>query len=210
MITAERAFSNEALRSAIVAGLFLFSRHKGAAIGHGNKTEAPKTEYITAVNQAKEKTPQEEALGKASLKTLDWANAGDYRDPRGGGLFVNYADPAMLHRNRELQSNEHGQGIEGLGVADPNYLATVKENRLAQNEQMDAAQYEGDIKGGIEAAAGYAGDTSKLDLSRKLGVLGATEDIYKGSMNKPKWWQYLIGGASAAATGLAGNPGLFK
>lgn len=115
---------------------------------------------------------------------------------------MNYADPAMLHRNRELQANAGGQGIYGLGVADPNYLATVKANQAAENEQSDAAQYESDIREGVANAAGIAGSTAGMDISRKMGVLGTTAGIY-GRDKKPAWWQYLIQGVSAAGPTIA-------
>lgn len=168
------------------------------AIGHSNNTN-PTANYNTALTAAKEKTPGELALERESAKTLDWASKGDYRDPHSGGLFVNFADPAMLHRNRELEMNAGDQGIFALGEADPNYLASVKENMKAHQEEADAGQYESDVKEGVGAAAGVAGDTSKLDLSRKLGVLGTTATLQQQQANKPKWWNYAIQGASAAA-----------
>lgn len=170
-------------------------------MGKGNKPKAPEVNYNTALVEAKKPSPQEEALGKASLKTLEWADRGDFRNPREGGLFVNYADPAILHRNRELQSNAGGQGIFALGTPDPNYLATVRENQLAENEVMDAAQYESDIREGIANAAGYAGDTARMDQSRKMNILGTTAGIYSQDKNKPKWWEYLVGGATSAFAG---------
>jgi hypothetical protein len=173
-------------------------------MGKGNKPKAPEVNYNTALVEAKKPSPQEEALAKASMKTLEWADRGDFRNPREGGLFVNYADPAILHRNRELQSNAGAQGIYALGTPDPNQLASVKQNQLAENEMMDAAQYESDIKEGVERAAGYAGDTARMDQARRMGVLGTTAGIYQNEKDKPKWWQYLISGASTAAqTGLA-------
>lgn len=173
-------------------------------MGKGNKPKAPEVNYNAALIEAKKPSPQEEALTKASLKTLDWADKGDYRDPHAGGLFVNYADPAMLHRNRELQANAGGQGIYGLGVADPNYLATVKANQAAENEQTDAAQYESDIREGVANAAGVAGSTAGMDSARKMAVLGTTAGIYGQDRNRPRWWNYLISGLSAAGPSIAG------
>lgn len=109
----------------------------------------------------------------------------------------------MLHRNRELQANAGGQGIYGLGVADPNYLATVKANQAAENEQSDAAQYESDIREGVANAAGIAGSTAGMDTARKMGVLGTTAGIYQSGLNKPAWWRYLISGLSAAGPSIA-------
>lgn len=171
-------------------------------MGKGNQPQ-PAQQYNAALTAAKEKSPQEEALGKAALKTLDWADAGDYRDPHGGGLFTNYADPAILHRNRELQANAGGQGIYALGNADPNYLATVKENQAAENEQSDAAQYESDIKEGVGQAAGYAGDTARMDTSRKMGILGTTAGLYNADMTRPKWWQTMLQSFGGIGAGLA-------
>ena len=173
-------------------------------MGRGNNT-TPTTNYNTALTRAETRTPEEERLSRAAIRTLDWADEGDFRDPRGGGLFVNYADPAILHRNRELQANAGGQGVYGLGTPDPNYLATVKANQAAENEVTDAAQYESDIQSGIRDAAGVAGDTAKMDLSRRMGILGTTAGIYQQDRNRPKWWSYLLGGISSAGSAFAGS-----
>jgi hypothetical protein len=173
------------------------------AIGHGNSTVNPTKDYTAALTAANTPSPTEDALSHEALHTLDWAAKGDYTDPHSGGIFVNYADPAMLHRNAELASNEAGQGIEGLGIADPNYLATVKANRAAHQDEINAGQYESDIKEGVSAATGVAGDVSKLDLSRKMGVLGTTKDVYQANANKPKWWQYLLQAGAGAAGPVA-------
>lgn len=175
--------------------LVAFSVKGRFVIGKNNNPQPVATNYNTALAESKEKSPQEEALGKAAVKTLNWADKGDFRNPREGGLFVNYADPAMIHRNRELQSNAGGQGIYGLGIADPNYLAAVKSNQAAENEMMDAAQYESDVKEGVGQAAGYAGDTGKMDLTRRMNILGTTAGLYGQQLSKPKWWETLLGAA---------------
>jgi len=171
-------------------------------MGKGNKAKAT-TDYNTALIQAQKPSAQEEALGKAALQTLNWASAGDFRDPRGGGIFVNYADPAIARRNREILTNAGGQGIFALGTPGPNYLASVRSNRLAEDEMSDAAQYEKDIQEGIMRAAGYAGDTARMDQARRQSVLGTTAGIYQNQMNQPKWWQYLFGGMQQAGQAAA-------
>lgn len=165
-------------------------------MGKGNKPK-PETQYNTALVEAKKPSAAEEALTKSALKTLQWAEGGDFTNPREGGLFVNYADPAIARRNRELQTNAGGQGIFALGQADPNYLATVRANRMAEDEATDAAQYEGDIKEGISRAAGVAGDVAGMDIARKQNILGTTSGVYQSKQNQPKWWQYLISGAQS-------------
>lgn len=178
-------------------------------MGHGNGTKVDtKADYQQSLVAAKEKTPGEKLLEEQSAKTLGWAAKGDYRDPREGGIFVNYADPAMLHRNRELTMNAGAQGVSALGTPDPNYLASLKTNQAAHQEENDAAQYEGDVKEGVGQAAGIAGAAEGTDISRKMGVLGVSSDLYKANMNRPKWWQYLIQGASQAGAGALSNPAL--
>lgn len=110
----------------------------------------------------------------------------------------------MLNRNLALQSNEAGQGIEGLGTPDPNYLATVKENRLAHEQEVNAGQYEKDIKEGVGAAAGVAGDMARLSEAERMGVLGSQTSAYDTYLGRPqpvKWWQTLLGGAAQVGAG---------
>ena len=173
-------------------------------MGKGNKTKVDTTaDYKAAVTATKEKTPGEKLLEEQSAKTLGWAAKGDFRNPREGGLFVNYADPALLHEHRALMRNAGGQGIYGLGTADPNYLASVKEVQDAENERADAGQYEADIREGIGSAAGAAGSAEGADLARKATVLGVTSDMYRNESNKPKWWQMLLSSASQIGAGWA-------
>jgi hypothetical protein len=177
-------------------------------MGKGNKPKAPEVNYNTALTEAKKPSPQEDALGKASLKTLEWADRGDYRDPRAGGLFVNYANPAILKRNRALQTNAGGQGIFAMGTPDVNYLASLKENQAAEDAETDAAQYESDIREGVARAAGVAGDVAGMDTSRKMNILGTTSSIYSQDKSKPKWWEYMLGGAMSAGSAALSNPAL--
>lgn len=166
-------------------------------MGHGNNTKVDPKPDIAA---ARVKTPGEQLLEDQSAKTLGWAAKGDYTNPHEGGLFVNYADPAMRNRNRELTMNAGNQGVSALGPVDPNYLATVKENIKAHQAEGDSAQYEQDVKEGVGDAAAVAGKSEGLDISRKLGVVGASTDLYKYQDSKPKWWQYLSQGVAGGVT----------
>lgn len=143
------------------------------------------------------------ALDNAALKTLKWADTGDYRDPHSGGIFLNYSDPAMLARNDELMMNEGAQGTSALGTPDPNALANVRTNALAHRAENAAGQYEKDVKEGVGTAAGVAADESKVDLSRRLGVLGTTADVMKADANRPKWYNYVLQGAAGGLTAAA-------
>lgn len=173
------------------------------ALGHGNNTA--KVDNTAALAAAKEKTAGEKILEEQSAKALTWAGKGDYRNPHDAGMFVNFGDPAMLNRNRELTMNAGNQGISALGSADPNYLATMKENMKAHQAESDAGQYESDIKEGVGNAAAAAGKAEGLDISRKMGVLGVTSDLYRNQ--KPAWWKFLLSGASQGA-GMALGAGV--
>lgn len=99
--------------------------------------------------------------------------------------------------------HEGAQGTSALGMTDPNALANVRTNALAHEDEHAAGQYEKDVKEGIGMAGAVAEDESKIDLSRKLGVLNTTSDVYKSQANKPRWWNYLLQGAAAGATAMA-------
>ncbi len=136
------------------------------------------------------------------MKGLQWASKGDYTNPHDAGLFINLADPAMLNRNNELIANEAGQGIEGLGVADPNYLATVKENTKAHMAEDAAGKYENDIRAGVNAATGVAEDMSNLSDEDRRAILAAQTSTFNTFQSRPRnpgWLQYVLQGASAAA-----------
>lgn len=184
-----------------ISGGFSFWR---CVIGHGNSTKVDTTkDYQQSLTAMKEKTPGEKLWEEQSAKTLAWAARGDYRNPHEGGIFVNYADPAMLHEHRALEQNAGAEGVYALGTPDPNYLATVKEQTANENERSDAAQYESDIRQGVGAAGAAAGSAEGLDISRKGAVLGTTADLFKQQQAKPKWWNYFLGAAAQVGTGFA-------
>jgi hypothetical protein len=173
-------------------------------LGHGNNPDPPKPPAPDFV-AAKEIPPVQTELQNQALKTLQWGAKGDYTNPHEGGLFINMADPAMLNRNNELMTNEAGQGIEGLGTADPNYLASVKENRKAHMAEDAAGKYENDIKAGMGAATGVATDMSSLSAQERQAILNAQTSSYNTQLAKPrekKWWEFLAGAGAAAAPSI--------
>lgn len=121
-------------------------------------------------------------------------------------------EPSMRQRQRSQIMGAKGQGVAGLGAPDPNLIALQKNNIAAHQAEDDAGQYEQDVSQGVGRAAGLAGDLSQMDQSRKLGVLGATSNIYGNAQriaaSQRPWWQTLLGGvASGASMGLAGRGG---
>lgn len=168
----------------------------------------PKAQYNQALTAAKTPSPYDQKLGEMSMKTLNWADKGDFTNPSEGGIFVNFADPAARRRQRELEMGAGAQGIFALGGGgDANLLALDKQNRADEQTRDDSAQYESDVRQGVGAAMGVAGDLGHEDLSRKLGVLGATENIYRQDMQRPKWWQVMIQGMQNAAQSAAAAGG---
>lgn len=121
-------------------------------------------------------------------------------------MFVNFADPAMLYRNAELQTNEANQGTSALGTPDPNALAAVKENAKAHMAENAAGQYEQDIKGGVNAATGVGMNLANMSDEDRRAILAAQTGVFNTSQqvqaNKPKWWQALLGGVAAAAPAI--------
>lgn len=118
-------------------------------------------------------------------------------------MFVNYADPAMLYRNAELQTNEANQGTSALGTPDPNALAAVKENAKAHMAENAAGQYENDIKQGIGGATAAGMQESAMSDEDRRAILAAQTGVFNTSQqvqaNRPQWWQAILGGAAAAA-----------
>lgn len=141
---------------------------------------------------------------------LDWSAKGDYRE-RPKGIFFNFADPAERRRRRELQANTRGQGVSALGAgANPTVLALDKSHRDAEAEAADAGQFEADVAAGVGKAAAVAGDLSKMDQARRMGILNTTAGLWGAELSRPKqpsWWERLLGGMqgnaeAAAAAGL--------
>lgn len=142
-------------------------------------------------------------LEDASAKSLAWYAKGDYRDPAAGGIFTNYADQAMLNRNRGLMMNAGRQGISALGTPDPNYLASVQENVKAHQSEDAAGQYEKDLQEGLANAQQAAASAEGYDISRKSAALGTTSQLYAQQAAKPRWWQAILGGVSQVGSSFA-------
>jgi hypothetical protein len=172
------------------------------SIGHGSDPKpAPPPDYVAA----KAPSAEQSALSKAALQTINWAGKGDFRDPREGGLFINYANPALNEDKNTLIANEAGQGIEGLGTADPNYLASLQENQKAHRMQDAAGQYESDIGKGVSAATGVAESTAGLSQAEQDAILKAQSSAYNTSLGKaptPQWWQFLASAAGPAVAAI--------
>lgn len=173
-------------------------------MGHGNSTRVDSTaDYKAALAEEKKKTPGQQMLEDATAKSLNWYSKGDFRNPHEGGAFVNYADQAMLNRNRALMMNAGRQGISALGTPDPNYLASVQENVKAHQAEDAAGQYESDLKEGFANARAAAGQAEGYDISRDTAALGVTSDLYKAKQAQPKWWQYLVKAGADVGTTVA-------
>lgn len=177
----------------------------------GGKKQNPTPQLATNFNAsraaANEMSPAEQRLNEMALKTLNWADKGDFTNPRDGGVFVNFADPAAMRRRRELSSGAAAQGTAALGAgANPNLLALDKQNRDDENARDDAENYQNQVAAGVRGAMGVAGDVSRTALQRRLGVLGADAGLYGQSLAKvktPSWWERLLGGAAQAGTTAA-------
>lgn len=169
------------------------------AIGHDNTPKpAPPPDYKAAATPA----PVQTELQDQALKALKWGAKGDYTDPHDAGVFINYADPAMLNRHNELITNEASQGTSALGTPDTNALAAVKENTKAHMAEDAAGKYEGDIKAGIGAATGVAENMSNLSADDRRAILSSQTGVYNTWQSRPQqppWWNALISGGAAGA-----------
>jgi len=178
-------------------------------MGKNNKPQAeqPRQDYSAALAQANAPSPVQSKLQTMAMGDLDWLEKGDYRDPK-GHIFMNFADPAMRKRQRELSYNQKGQGIFGLAgrSANPTALGLAKQNLSAHDAEDDARQYEQNIREGSQRAFATAGDLASMEQARRLGVLGITAGPYQTQLGKPKepsWFDRLLQGASSAAAGAA-------
>ena len=150
-------------------------------------------------------SPVQTELQNQALKTLQWASKGDYTNPHDAGLFVNLGDPARAAQQAELMGNAAGQGIYGLGVADPTQLAMNKENVKAHLAQDAAGKYEDSVRQGVGAATGVAEDMSNLSAEDRRAILNAQTATYNTWQSRPqkRWFDYLLGAGSAAAPVIA-------
>lgn len=173
-------------------------------MGHKNNPDPPKPP-APDITAARTPSPVETELQGQALRALQWGAAGDYRDPHAGGLFVNYSTPAMLHRNDELVTNAGAQGIEALGTPDPNYLATVRENRAAHANERNAGQYESDIREGLAGATGVAENMAGLSEAERMAILNSQTSSYNTQLaqpRQPRWWQYALSAAGPAMAAI--------
>jgi hypothetical protein len=136
---------------------------------------------------------------------MDWIKKGDYTQ-RPKNLFFNFADPAARQRKRELMMNSRPQGIAalGMGATNPNLLALNRQNLNDEFARDEAAQYESDVADAQSRATGILGGVAGLENQRELGALGATSGAFNTQLNKPSWWQILLGQAGAGASAAFG------
>ncbi len=175
-------------------------------MGHHTDTSpppAPPTPSLPAPN------PVHTALEDQTLQALNWAKAGDFRDPSKGGIFVNFADPSMRNRQAGLMTNESGQGISALGTPDPNYLASLHENQQAHMAEDAGKQYESDIAQGVGAARGAAMDLTNLDQQQQDALLASNTGTYntwqsgqfgmaRDAAARPSWYSAFLSGLGSS------------
>lgn len=164
----------------------------------------PKKEQATSLAAVRQPSAGEAALTGEATGLMDWIKKGDYTT-RPKNLFFNAMDPAERQRKRELMMNAGPQGVAALGQgANPNLLALNRQNLQDEWARDTAGQYEQDVAQAGIRASGMLGDVAGLENSRELGALAATSGSYNTQLNKPKWWQVLLGqaaqGAAAGAT----------
>jgi hypothetical protein len=180
-------------------------------MGKNNKPKpeaAANANYTTALTEAKTISPYEQRRADFDNSVLDWANSGDYRQPpKEARVFFNFFDPAERRRHAEMEMGAGAQGNAALGGASPTALALDRQNRLDESAEDAAKGYQETAAGLVSGALSDEGDLSRLDQTRRLGVLGATQSVYQNERSrpeKPKWWQRLMSGfasgAGAAAT----------
>ena len=161
--------------------------------------------YQSSLAQANAPNKHADVLHQQAMNVIDAANSGDYTK-RPKSIFFNMADPAQRQRQRSMISGAKGQGVAGLGGADPNLIALNKENVAAHQAEDDAGQYEQDWKEATGAAGAQEGDLAALEQSRRLGVLGSGTSLYGTALanrTTPLWVQLMNSaarGAGSAAT----------
>lgn len=164
----------------------------------------PNKEQATSLAAVRQPSVGESALTSEATGLMDWIKKGDYTT-RPKNLFFNYADPAARARKRELMMNARPQGIAALGYggANPNLLALNRQNLQDEFERDSAAQYESDVSQAGIRAAGMLGDVAGFENQREGLALGATSGAYNTQLNKPSWWQSLLGfGRAGVAAGF--------
>lgn len=164
----------------------------------------PNKEQAASIAAVRSPGVGESALTSEATGLMDWIKKGDYT-ARPKNLFFNYADPSARARKRELMMNAGPQGIAaiGMGGANPNLLALNRQNLQDEFERDSAAQYESDVSQAGIRASGILGDVAGLENQREGLALGATTSSFNTNLQKPSWWQVLLGqarqGAQAAA-----------
>jgi hypothetical protein len=166
-------------------------------MGHGN---SEKSQYNQALTTATTESPYEKRRAAFDDSVLDWANSGDYTaPPKEARVFFNMFDPAERKRRRELEMGAGAQGTAALGAASPTALGLDRQNRLDEDAEDAAKGYQDTAANLVSGALADEGDLSRLDQTRRLGVLGTTAGVYNTKLQKPKWWERMISGFSQGA-----------
>lgn len=164
----------------------------------------PKKEQATSLAAVRQPSAGEAALTSEATGLMDWIHKGDYTQ-RPKNLFFNYSDPAERNRKRELMMNSGPQGTAalGMGATNPNLLAMNRQNLNDEWARDTAGQYEHDVSQAGMRASGMLGDVAGLENQREMGALAATSGAYNTQLNKPKWWEILLGQAAQGAQAAA-------
>ena len=99
--------------------------------------------------------------------------------------------------------NSGPQGTAALGSPNANLLALNRQNLNDEWARDTAGQYESDVSQAGVRAAGELSDVAGMENARKLGRLGATTSSFNTKLNKPRWWEILLGQAGAGAQAAA-------
>jgi hypothetical protein len=86
-----------------------------------------------------------------------------------------------------MEMGAGAQGNAALGGASPTALALDRQNRLDETAEDAAKGYQETAAGLVSGALSDEGDLSRLDQTRRLGVLGATQGVYQnGAQHAPR------------------------
>lgn len=178
-----------------------------------NQQQEEETRRASAQQQADRErmlqdSPQTKWLRDLATRGAAWISGKNYSSAPPGMFKFDLNDPAKRAKMREADMNLQDTGAFALGGqnANPQALAMARMRLNDQNDQDQAANYEGAVNSYMDEVKGMNADLSNYDFTRDNALLGNAFNRFSTasrnwgtSANTPSPWWGIAGSAIGAA-----------
>lgn len=154
-------------------------------------------------------TPQTAWLRDLATRGADWIAAKNYSSPPPGLFKYDLSDPAKRAKMREADMNLQPTGAFAMGGGgNPQALAMARMRMNDQNDQDNAANYEGAVNNYMGEIKGMNADLANFDYTRDNALLSNAFNRWNSATNN---WGSVVNqpnplwGVAGAGIGAAGS-----